>query len=169
MDTALFVVVVVWKLKICGNSGSSKSVSAIFPTSLLTLCLCVTFWSFPQYFKFFHYFIWYGDLWSVIIDVTVVKRLWLVDRSGDSISNHVFFKVIIYFWVHWVFGAAGGLSLVARSGDCSSLRCTGSVLQLSGPGPWASGAVALGLSCSGMCGIFPDKGSNLCPLHWQDS
>ena len=22
-------------------------------------------------------------------------------------------------------------------------------------------------SCSAACGIFPDQGSNLCPLHWQ--
>ena len=24
-----------------------------------------------------------------------------------------------------------------------------------------------GLSCSEACGIFPDQGSNPCPLHWQ--
>ena len=23
------------------------------------------------------------------------------------------------------------------------------------------------LSCSAACGIFPNQGSNLCPLHWQ--
>ena len=23
------------------------------------------------------------------------------------------------------------------------------------------------LSCSAACGIFPDQGSNPCPLHWQ--
>ena len=28
-------------------------------------------------------------------------------------------------------------------------------------------AVAHGLRCSKVCGIFPDQGSNLCPLHWQ--
>ena len=27
--------------------------------------------------------------------------------------------------------------------------------------------VAHGLSSSAACGIFPDQGSNLCPLHWQ--
>ena len=27
--------------------------------------------------------------------------------------------------------------------------------------------VAHGLSCSAACGIVPDQGSNLCPLHWQ--
>ena len=26
--------------------------------------------------------------------------------------------------------------------------------------------VAHGLSCSVACGIFPDQGSNPCPLHW---
>ena len=33
-----------------------------------------------------------------------------------------FFK-FIYFWLHWVFIAACGLSLVVASGGCSSLRC----------------------------------------------
>ena len=27
--------------------------------------------------------------------------------------------------------------------------------------------VAPGFSCSAACGIFPDQGSNPCPLHWQ--
>ena len=27
--------------------------------------------------------------------------------------------------------------------------------------------VTCGLSCSTACGIFPDQGSNPCPLHWQ--
>ncbi|XP_043341758.1 basic proline-rich protein-like [Cervus canadensis] len=34
-------------------------------------------------------------------------------------------------------------------------------------GPQSSGSVVLGLSCPGACGIFPNQGSNLCPLHWQ--
>ena len=43
-----------------------------------------------------------------------------------------------------------GLSL--RSTDS---RRTGSVIVAHGP------------SCSTACGIFPDQGSNPCPLHWQ--
>ena len=31
----------------------------------------------------------------------------------------------------------------------------------------ASVVMAHGLSCSAACGILPDQGSNLCPLHWQ--
>ena len=31
-----------------------------------------------------------------------------------------------------------------------------------------SEVVALGLSCSAACGIFPDQGLNLCLLHWPE-
>ena len=66
-----------------------------------------------------------------------------------------------------------GLSLVAASGGHSSSRCTG--LSLSRPlSLWSTGSrragsvvVAHGPSCSAACGIFPDQGSNPCPLHWQ--
>ena len=39
------------------------------------------------------------------------------------------FILFIYFWLHWVFVAARGLSLVAASGGCSSLRCAGFLLR----------------------------------------
>ena len=66
-----------------------------------------------------------------------------------------------------------GLSLVAASRGHSSLRCAG--LSLSRPLPLrstgsrraGSAIVAHGPSCSAACGIFPDQGSNPCPLHWQ--
>ena len=35
------------------------------------------------------------------------------------------------------------------------------------PGVWASVVVIHGLSCPTACGIFPNQGSNLCPLYWQ--
>ena len=64
------------------------------------------------------------------------------------------------------------LSLVAASRGHSSSRCT--CLSLSRPLLWSTGSrpagsvvVAHGPSCSMACGIFPDQGSNLCPLHWQ--
>ena len=39
--------------------------------------------------------------------------------------------------------------------------------QLLCVGSQSAGSVVLvhGLSCSVACGIFPDRGSNLCPLH----
>ena len=65
------------------------------------------------------------------------------------------------------------LSLVAVSGGHSSSRCAG--LSLSRPlllrstGSRCAGSVVVahGPSCSAACGIFPDQGSNPCPLHWQ--
>ena len=38
------------------------------------------------------------------------------------LNNFIYF---IYFWLRWVFVAARGLSLVAASGDYSSLWCVG--------------------------------------------
>ena len=44
-------------------------------------------------------------------------------------SNFFFFFNFIYLWLHWVFVAARGLSLVAASGGYSSLWCTGFLLR----------------------------------------
>ena len=66
-----------------------------------------------------------------------------------------------------------GLSLVVASGGHSSSRCTGLslsrplLLRSTGSRRTGSVIVAHGLSCSAACGIFPDQGSNPCPLHWQ--
>ena len=66
-----------------------------------------------------------------------------------------------------------GLSLVAASGGHSSSRCAGLslsrplFLQSTGSRHAGSVIVAHGPSCSAACGIFPDQGSNPCPLHWQ--
>ena len=90
-------------------------------------------------------------------------------------SAHFFFLInlFIYFWLCWVFVSVRGLSLVAASGGHSSSQCVG--LSLSRPlllrstssRRTGSVVVAHGPSCSAPCGIFPDQGSNLCPLHWQ--
>ena len=66
-----------------------------------------------------------------------------------------------------------GLSLVAASGGHSSSRCAGLslsrplLLQSTRSRHAGSVVVAHGPSCSAACGIFPDQGSNPCPLHWQ--
>ena len=66
-----------------------------------------------------------------------------------------------------------GLSLVAASGGHSSSQCTGLslsrplLLRSTGSRHTGSVVVAHGPSCSAACGIFPDQGSNPCPLHWQ--
>ena len=79
----------------------------------------------------------------------------------------------------FIFGCAGssflceGFSLVAASGGHSSSRCAGPslsrplLLRSTGSRRTGSVIVAHGPSCSAARGIFPDQGSNPCPLHWQ--
>ena len=80
---------------------------------------------------------------------------------------------IIYLWLRWVFVSVRGLSPVAASGGHSSSRCAGLslsrplLLRSTGSRRASSVVVAHGPSCSAACGIFPDQGSNPCPLHWQ--
>ena len=112
--------------------------------------------------------------------------IWLVSSSplnvflGPGISSERFFFFLIfiylffiYFWLCWVFVSVRGLSLVAASGGHSSSRCAGLslsrpfLLRSTGSRHAGSVIVAHGLSCSAACGIFPDQGSNPCPLHWQ--
>ena len=85
-----------------------------------------------------------------------------------------FFKLLfiyIYFWPCWVFVSVRGLSLVAASGGHSSSRCAGLslsrplLLRSTGSRHAGSVIVAHGPRCSAACGIFPDQGSNPCPLH----
>ena len=89
---------------------------------------------------------------------------------------YLFYFICLFFfylWLCWVFVSVQGFSPVAASGGHSSSRCVG--LSLSRPlllrstGSRCAGSVivAHGPSCSMACGIFPDQGSNPCPLHWQ--
>ena len=83
------------------------------------------------------------------------------------------FLFLFIFWLHGVFVAARGLSLIAASGAtlqmlhsasrCGGFFCCGARAL----GLRASVAVAHGFSSSAACGIFLDQGSNLCPLHRQ--
>ena len=52
----------------------------------------------------------------------------------------------------WCAGLSLSRPLLLRS---TGSRCAGSVVVAHGP------------SCSVACGVFPDQGSNPCPLHWQ--
>ena len=82
-------------------------------------------------------------------------------------------KKFIYFWLCWIFLLCVGFLRLQRAG--TSLRCGAQPSHCRGfprCSAWAAGArasvvVALGLSCSVACGILPDQGLNLCPLHWQ--
>ena len=94
-------------------------------------------------------------------------------NDGDNSQHFLKNLFIIYFWLCWVFISVRGLSLVVASGGHSSSRCTGLsllrplLLRSTGSRRAGSVVVAHGPSCSVAYGIFPDQGSNPCPLHWQ--
>ena len=85
-------------------------------------------------------------------------------KVGHLINSFIY--SFIYLFIY-------GLSLVAASGGHSSSQCAS--LSLSRPHLlWSTGSrragsviVAHGPSCCTARGIFPDQGSNPCPLHWQ--
>ena len=84
-----------------------------------------------------------------------------------------FIYLFIYLWLCWVFVSVWGLSPVAASGGHSSTRCAGLSpprplpLRSTGSRRAGSAIVAHRPSRFAACGIFPDQGSNPCPLHWQ--
>ena len=117
-----------------------------------------------------------GQLDGTDKSVTLRTDALVITWKSAKDTSFFFFKFIclfIYFWLCWVFVSVRGLSPVVASGGHSSSRCTG--LSLSRPlllrstGSRRAGSVVVAHrpSCSAACGIFPDQGSNLCPLHWQ--
>ena len=58
-----------------------------------------------------------------------------------------------------------GLLFVAENALLIAMAPLVSEHGLQGPGLQV--VVAAELSCSEACGIFPDQGSNPCPLYWQ--
>ena len=59
--------------------------------------------------------------------------------------------------------AGATLRCGAQASHCGGFSCC----RARALGARASVVVECGLSCSAACGIFPDQGLNLCPLHWQ--
>ena len=88
------------------------------------------------------------------------------------LKKFTFFYLFIYDCVESSLRCEG-LSPVAASGDHSSSRCAGLSpsrplsLRSTGSRRAGSATVAHGPSRSAACGIFPDRGTNPCPLHWQ--
>ena len=84
-----------------------------------------------------------------------------------------FFKDLFINWLIAMLGLCfcARLSLVVASGGHSSSQCTGLplswplLLRSTGSRRAGSAVVAHRPSRSAACGIFPDQGSNPCPLH----
>ena len=65
------------------------------------------------------------------------------------------------------FSGCGEQSLLSNC-DAWPSHCGGfSCCQAQAPESAGSVIVAHGLELPTACGIFPDQGANLCPLHWQ--
>ena len=80
----------------------------------------------------------------------------------------------LFTWLHWVFVAAHGLSIVAANGGVgATLHCGVWASHFSGfscCGAWVprhlgSVVAVQGLNWPMACGIFPDQGLDRCPLH----
>ena len=121
------------------------------------------FLSFVLFFLIFYFF--NESLWELQFWQLVQLVVW-----------YNFFKKIYLFIIYGCVGSSflcEGFSPVVASGDHSSSRCAGLslsrplLLRSTGSRRTGSVIVAHGPSCSTACGIFPDQGSNLCPLHWQ--
>ena len=108
--------------------------------------------------------------WHEAISVYILFRIFFEYCCFFFFNSFIY--LFIYLWLCWVFVSVRGLSLVAASGGHSSSRCAGLslswplVLRSTGSRRAGSAIVAHGPSCSVACGIFPDQGSNSCPLHW---
>ena len=110
-----------------------------------------------------------------VADVAGTKSIsnYMQPSIVNAVFQILFIYLFIYLWLCWVFISVRGLSPVAASGGHSSSRCAGLsllrplLLWSTGSRRTGSVVVAHGPSCSAACGIFPDQGSNPCPLHWQ--
>ena len=103
------------------------------------------------------------------------KKILIVTLNG----TFVFFLSYFNYLFIYLFMAVLGLRFCARAfSSCSkrgrsSSQCAGLsllrplLLRSTGSRRAGSVIVAHGPSCSAACGIFPDQGWNLCPLHWQ--
>ena len=134
--------------------------------------------------KSLKYLLWKLDLDGLMKHRRAAWHWWVYFWSWSSmhsallnkLQHHLllfFLNWFIYFWLCWVFVSVQELSPVAASGGHSSSRCAGLsllrplLLRSTGSRRAGSVVVAHGPSRSAACGIFPDRGTNPCPLHWQ--
>ena len=102
--------------------------------------------------------------------------------TREAPTGYFFFLFFLFFKYLFIFGCVGssvrvgflceGFLQLRRAGatlhhGARASHCRGLSLRSTGSRRAGSAAVAHGPSCSAACGIFPDQGSNPCPLHWQ--
>ena len=90
----------------------------------------------------------------------------------------IYIYIYIYFFFFLIYGCVGssflweGFLQLWQAG--ATLHRGARASHHHGLSLWSTGSrragsavVAHGPSCSAACGIFPEQGSNPCPLHWQ--
>ena len=93
--------------------------------------------------------------------------------SLSSSPHSLCFLFLYHFWLHWVFAAVRGFSLVAMSRGFSLVVMHRLLIAVAphgrarALGTQVSVVVACGLSCPTACEICPDLGLNPRPPHWQ--
>ena len=115
----------------------------------------------------------------VSLNVEKCRGLLLIWSTDNFFFLICYLTSFIYLFIYlFTFGSVGSSFLCegflqlwrtgatlhrgARASHCRSLS-----LRSTGSRRAGSVVVAQGLSCSAACGIFPDQGSNPCPLHRQ--
>ena len=108
----------------------------------------------------------------------VLKVLESMLDTIDQQYKFFFFGFFFCFTLFFIFGCVGssflceGFLQLWQAGatlhrGARAFHCRGLSLRGTGSRRAGSAVVAHGLSCCAACGIFPDQGSNPCPLHWQ--
>ena len=123
-----------------------------------------------------------GWVWECVLPLWKLELMMAASAATLTFFFwHVHTVLCIYFWLPWIFIAVCKLPLVVESGGFSLLRGMDFSLwwllllwnvgsrgqELQSLRQMGSVAVAHRLSCFAACGIFPDRGSNTCPLHWR--
>ena len=110
------------------------------------------------------------SFWGCLIMAVVSFRVKNTHKKKPAFFCFKFLNVV-YFLLHWVFVTVCRVSLIVASEGSSAVRrlliAVASLVWSTGSRRTGSVVVAHRLSRPMACGIFPDQGSNPCPLHWQ--
>ena len=146
--------------------------------------LLIPLWVFLQhpycFFSFFFSFIFFLVKVNCCLSTYIFSERNIIDCYSLLAQTQSSYPFDFFFF----FGCVGSLLLhtgflqLQQAGatlHCSAVSCCGawalgmraSVVVACGLQSTGSVVVVHGLSCFTACGIFPDQGSNPCPLHWQ--
>ena len=97
--------------------------------------------------------------------LTLKKLLFIYYHFGVGCPGSLLYEGFLQLW-----GGRAPLGCSVWASRCSGFSCGAQGSMVCGH-HWlqhmGSVVIAHGLSCSMVCGIFLDQGSNPCPLHWQ--